>query len=171
LESRIWTAWYVFFGFCVLAAYSAQRFLQAMLNRVLQELESQKGKVQEAQKSARVARQDAASARQLAEDLADDVSEPESLAMRASFLPEPLSAEETSVIVAFQEAPASQRWTRRSIAGLAADTGLSESQVERSLIHLIERGLVEKRTIADRVRWRLTPVGRRWKSSVSAAKP
>lgn len=151
-------AWYVFFGFCVLAAYAAQRFLQAMLGHVLKELEQQRTRVDQIEKTAETAQH-------VAEEVAEDFSEPETAAAAAApALPLDLTAEEQRILAAFQKARTEKQWMRRSKEGLAADTGLTEEQVLQGLDRLVSLGLVQKRPGRGRAGWLLTATGVAWHS-------
>jgi len=143
-------AWYVFFGFCVLAAYAAQQFLQLMLGHILKELDQQKHRVDKVEETVN--------------SFTDDFSEPENEKGMAAVGPRTtLTAEETRVLTAFHRARAEKQWLRRSMEGLAADTGLPREQVAQLLEHLVLLGLVENRPGRGRASWLLSVAGLSWK--------
>jgi hypothetical protein len=161
-------AWYTLFGFCVLAAYAAQRFLQAMLERVLRELRQQKARLNNVEASAKsaeakasVAAATAQSAKTMAEDLDADFDEPEqepvfrTMAATSS----QLTDDERRLLEAFQQAWKTKRWLRRSKTGLSIDTGLSDEAVDSGLRRLEGRGLIKRRQGAGRAGWLLTAEG------------
>jgi hypothetical protein len=161
-------AWYVLFGFCVLAAYASQRFLQAMLDRILKELGEQRARLNSVEASAKSAEQKATSAattaesaKAVAEDLDADFGEPEgeSVLRTMAASSSQLTDDEKKILEAFQAAWNKKRWLRRSKAGLASDTGLSEETVDASLRRLESHGLVKRRLGPGRAGWLLTPEG------------
>lgn len=151
-------SWYVFFGFCVLAGYSAQRFLQALLDRVLKELEEQKKKVAKVEATAN-------SAKMVAERVENDLTEPEPSGPPGQH-PEAMlvleNPHDVQIMRAFHQARRENQWIRRSVQGLSKDTGLDVAGVEEALERLRQHGLVEQRSGRGRVGWLLTPTGLSW---------
>jgi DNA-binding HxlR family transcriptional regulator len=151
---------FVFFAFCLLAAYAAQPFLKAMLGHILTELEH---RVDRAEATAQ-------SAEDAAQEIAEDFSEPENGKEAATEMGQPpdLSSDDKRVLEAFQKARREKLWLRRSKEGLAADTGLTEQAVVESLGRLVAHGLVQKRPGRGRVGWLLTPTGLSFSGNLDA---
>lgn len=147
---------YVFFGFCVLAAYAAQRFLQAMLNRLLREIEEQRVRTDRAEAAAR-------EARRIAEAVEENVTARDAGATLTAAVRTGLSDDEKKVLRVLSGAWWDQGRTRVTAAGIARQSGLSAPVVQTTLDSLAGKSLTEVRDQQGETVWGLTPAGTRWR--------
>lgn len=146
---------YVFFGFCVLAAYAAQRFLQAMLNRLLREIEEQKVRTKQALAAAEDARRIAIS------------TENTLTARLAGVTPvvatPRLSDEEKRVLNVLVRSARDHGRKSVTAAGISSDSGLSAAIAQTTLDGLSAKGLVNVHDHAGQREWGLTEAGAQWR--------
>jgi DNA-binding MarR family transcriptional regulator len=138
--------YFVFAGFCVIAAASSKRFISSVSARVLQEVKEAKGEAEKATK--------------LAEASIESQAEPEELpggsrdAMAAIAL---VSDPESKIL----EALANSKYTMRTVGGIRKDSGIDQYLVAEHLRKLQEAGAVAKVVRSGKTDlWHLTPLGR-----------
>jgi hypothetical protein len=168
-EKKNPSAPYVFFGFCVLAAYAAQRFLQAMLDRVLRELEEQKKRTADAVATADAAAATAGKAvataeeaHRVAEAVDGDFTESEARETLDAG-PVALTDDEKRVRDVLSRSLQEKGWKRRTSAGIARDAPLDLPVVQAALESLKGKGLVYVRDHKGVPAWGLTQSGTRWR--------
>jgi hypothetical protein len=136
----------IFFGVCVLAALSARPFMDQLSKKVLQIAETAQATAETAQREAVAARATAAQAAETNDLLAETVenldagrpfdARPESIAPDISKLP--LGGDEKKVLRALLGG----RFEKRTVAGLARETGLGADTVRAALGDLGRAGYV-----------------------------
>ena len=130
----------IFAGFCLVAAFSSRRFIDALSNSVLQRLEQVEAKAEKATADATKARSTAQEvARETDSEAADDAREappPEAAEAPKGDAPPPsISAEERKVLQALT------RRTYRTRHGIAEDAGMTKPRVIQILGKLEEQKL------------------------------
>ena len=151
----------IFIGLCLIAAFSARRFIDSITAQVIRRLDQVDAK-------AGAAAADAAEAREVAHEAVEEVEASENEGDAQTELPE-MSRAEGRVDVPAQNVTADERnalqaMTKRSLrtaTGIAEDSGISRNRVSELLESLADKGLAE-RTVSPKTkgpRWRITPSG------------
>src|ERR1700685_489356 len=147
----------VFSGFCLVAAISSTAFIKTLSDRVLQE-------AKEAKKVARQADQKASEVQSAIQPIVDKETEvdPPSDASKAVAASAPPTAENERKLL---QNLANGKWVLRTRTGLAKETGIAKSDVDRMMDDLRKRQLVDYRWIVSRLsdkrkRWYITNRGR-----------
>jgi DNA-binding transcriptional ArsR family regulator len=139
-------AYFVFAGFCVIAAASSKRFISSVSARVLQQVKEAKG--------------EAKKATELAEASIESQAEPEELrgGARDSIADVRLVSDPGSKIL---QALANSKYTMRTVGGIRKDSGLDQQTVADHLRKLEEAGAVAKVARPGKADlWHLAPLGK-----------
>lgn len=170
--------WYVFFGFCVIAAFASQRFMPAMVDRMLRDMQAQvEQQGQQLAQQTQQLHQQGQMLQETAQDTADltqALSEPTTVVLPATQTEagtrgmahvapvnwQGLTSDEQQVLTQLERGRREKQWLHRSPAGLAQDANLPIEQVEAALTTLIEKGLVVRREGGGIRGYRITDVGR-----------
>lgn len=137
----------IFAGFCLLAAISSRRFIDDLYTRVMKiedKADAAKGAADEARLNAHKAMTET-------QDLVNASTEPKKTklkGMRANAAPAIVSPEadnEAKLIAAF----AGSKYIYRTLDGLVADSGLSDTDAQTALQSLQQKGKVKSRLDAD----------------------
>jgi len=117
--------YFVFTGFCILAAILSKRFIEDVYNRVVK-----------AEKDAKEAKKDAKAALDVANDLETSATEPDIDKLTSevkAVVDKNLSEKEKKIIKAINDS----RYTYRTLTGIAKEVGLPEGEV-LSLLEILE---------------------------------
>jgi hypothetical protein len=156
-EGRRSTAPYVLFGFCVLAAYAAQRFLGAMLGHLPKEVEETKRRLARVEETAKAAADSAASAMIMTDSLFKGITErPLTGSPTAQTEDVVLTTDQYAVLVALRGDDRLQPQTVRTIS---QRTGMPATDILTVLARLTACGFAVKHTHPDGDYWGLTSEG------------
>lgn len=140
-------AYFVFGGFCVIAAISSKGFISSVSDRILQQVKEVKAEVKEAAA--------------LADASIENQTEPEEPATRALVLAPKLRPLSTAQYTILRALGANSKYTMRTFGGICKDSGLDPSLVGGHLGYLQSLGLVAKVTRkGKRDLWHLTQEGK-----------
>lgn len=169
--------WYVFFGFCVIAAFASQRFMPAMVDRMLrdmqakvaeqgQQIERQDQKLEEQEQQLQDTAAETADIKDLTRSLVEPGIEPAADAQSRN-IPTPapvpftaLTADEQLVLRQLERGLREKLWLRRAPAGIAQDAGIPVDQVETALNSLAEKSLVVRHSGGGTKGYSITEAGR-----------
>jgi len=154
-------SWFVFFGLCVLAAVFAQKYLEAVYAKLLQEMNQTKNTAKKALGAASQAEENSIKARGVADDLRlNQVLKPEA---KASLTPAPshLTDIQKKIFDALNDPGFPLR--RRTLGGIMNDAELDQTTALSNLNQMKAANLVKEepgeRTGTGYYRWIGTPSG------------
>ncbi len=142
----------VLMGFCIVAAFSARRFLENLSERVLADLKKTKAKVED----------NAEQIEKLDEALEKNIPAPQPPNEAENLIPQtgaPLILNELPNI--YKVLYATSLNTKRTLSGISKDSGLTREETQKIIHSAISKGFIEI-TVSDRTggrRFRLTPAG------------
>ncbi|HEX8664851.1 MAG TPA: YEATS-associated helix-containing protein [Beijerinckiaceae bacterium] len=173
-DSKFYSSLLIYCGFCIVAGFSARAFLTNLSQRVLQQIESNRQRAENAERHALDAKSQAIDAKsealdahnkaEVAVDLAEEaagskpVTEVAARAMIADApdeRPPQLSEIERSALRALV------RVTFLTQTGLAREIGVPRNEIGLLVDALVDKGVIEK-TVSPNTggpRWRITPLG------------
>jgi hypothetical protein len=157
----------IFTGLCLIAAFSARRFIDTVTQQVLRRADEANRKSDDAQVRAGQAEQVARDAQEAVTEVVNEVEDadlnqppPETASTREAFagraLPESISDDERRALLALQKK------TYRTRTGVAEDSGISKTRISEVLEHLAERQLAAPATSPSSggKRWVITDRGK-----------
>lgn len=161
---------FVFAGFCLVAALSARAFLDTVSRQVMRDVSQAKARAQRAEDTANRADEKATIASDLIQETVEDEISDIPAAMQAA---EDLPANTLLPKITSSEHRALNAMTKmsfRTATGISQDAGVPRNQVGELLDQLATKGLIERTTSPKTggPRWRITPIGIR---TLNATKP
>jgi len=148
-----------FTGFCVLAAIFSQRFLDTLSKRLLADVKKVKEESQEA----------SATASNVAERLEEAGpvlrKQMEALTEKGAALSPKFKAQDVATVslndtsVAIVKALLNQRWSYRTVDGIAKETDLGSDNVRKTLQQMLQGGFAQRLTNSEPELWFLTDKG------------
>jgi hypothetical protein len=144
----------VFVGLCLIAAFSARAFIGSISQRILQQVEQAEARAEQANLKAEEAQE---TALELADERSAEASPERNHEEGAATLENPPALDE----VERRALQALTKMTFRTATGIAADTGVSRSQIGEVLDSLATKGLaaVTQSPTTKGVRWKITSRG------------
>jgi predicted transcriptional regulator len=142
---------FVFAGFCLVAAISSRAFISTLSDRILKEAKEAKSEAREAKASVQEVQSDI-------EPIVAKQTEQESAteSISSSLAEVHVQDDEKKIL----DVLANSSWTLRSLTGIARDTGMDKAEVAKILEELVRKGLVARKTGEKGPRWFSTELGR-----------
>lgn len=163
--------YFVFAGFCFIAAYFSERFINSMGEKILQDLEKTKDRANEAILTAKENEEKldfiVSSESEMDEQDIQSQLEMSEFQSQSPFVDDDIKSQTNQILGSFNE-----KFKFRTAKGIAKDLSYSVAIVETILNQLQSHGITKKLTAKSGLSlWGLTKVGQLWSEKTSKENP